>query len=123
MINYRCLVYILFGAALLAACAKEEESTPEHSVEVAVPQSEAAQLVTAVESLLATLDDSQLQEAQSSLESPRRSNWSNLPAQMFPRQGARIGDMSKAQLEALYAFLKVALGPEGFRKVTGDYSC
>ena len=118
MISYRSLVYILFGAALLAACAKEEESTPEHSVEIAVA-SEAyiEQLVAAVRSLLATLDDSLLQEAQSSLESPRRSSWSNLPAQMFPRHGARVGDMSKAQLEALYAFLQVALGPEGFRKV------
>ncbi len=124
MINYRCLVALILGiVALLSACSrekqeKEQDSLPENSVEIADAAIHTDQLVVAVESLLVTFDDSLLRESQNSFESPRRSSWSNLPAQMFPRQGARLGDMSTEQRRALYAFLQVALGAEGFRKVS-----
>jgi len=75
-----------------------------------------AAIVAAADALLATLDGQLLTAVNDTFDSGNRAQWSNLPAQMVSRTGARFGDMSDTQLTALYEFLAVALGEQGFER-------
>ena len=54
------------------------------------------------------------------IDSPLRSNWSNLPAGMvsFDHNGVRIGDLTAEQTGRVHDFLAAALGPHGYKTVT-----
>lgn len=54
------------------------------------------------------------------IDSPLRSNWSNLPASMvsFDHNGVRLGDLTPEQLARVCDFLAAALGPHGYDTVT-----
>ena len=54
------------------------------------------------------------------IDSPLRSNWSNLPASMvsFDHNGVRLGDLTPKQLARVFDFLAAALGPHGYETVT-----
>lgn len=69
-----------------------------------------AAIVAAAEALLGTLDGALLTAANDTFDSTHRAEWSNLPADVVSRTGARLGDMSDTQLMALYEFLAMALG-------------
>jgi hypothetical protein len=49
----------------------------------------------------------------------QRARWSNLPTGIYQRNGLKIGSMTAAQTNALYAMLAAVLGPEGYQKITG----
>ena len=53
------------------------------------------------------------------LDDPKRSNWSNLPAGLvrFDRNGIRIGDLNNDQTTALNEFLALSLSADGYRTV------
>ncbi|MDE0692881.1 MAG: DUF3500 domain-containing protein [Gammaproteobacteria bacterium] len=79
------------GAAFDAAVAVREALTEEHAGVLILP-----------------------------IDSPLRSNWSNLPASMvsFDHNGVRLGDLTPEQLARVYDFLAAALGPHGYETVT-----
>ncbi|MCY3705635.1 MAG: DUF3500 domain-containing protein [Gammaproteobacteria bacterium] len=84
-------------------------------------EQEATAAAVAAHRFLATLDEAGREEASLSLDSPLKSNWSNLPAGIldFERNGVRVGDMTGEQRTALSAFLSTALSPYGADLVEG----
>ena len=82
---------------------------------------EATAAVAAAHRFLATLDQAGREATLLPLDSPLRSNWSNLPAGIldFERNGARAGDLTAEQRTAMLAFLSTALSPYGAGLVEG----
>lgn len=76
-------------------------------------------VVAAAQVFLEGLSEEQRAEAMYAFDDPKRSNWSNLPAEMSRRNGVRFGDLDTAQQAALHNFLTTALSPEGYDKVMG----
>ena len=76
-------------------------------------------VVAAAQGFLNSLSDEQRAAAMYAFDDPRRSNWSNLPAEMSRRNGVRIRDLEAAQQAALGDFLATALSPEGYATVQG----
>jgi len=78
----------------------------------------AAEITAAAKQFLATLDESQRSKVVFDFnDEAQRKRWSNLPTAMFKRGGLRMGDLSKAQRDAVLALLAVALSPQGYEKV------
>ncbi len=86
----------------------------------AAPARGAAEIAAAASALLAELDESQRALVGHELDAAVRRNWSNLPVGVldFTRPGIRLGDLSDAQRDGVFDFLRTALSEEGFAKVT-----
>jgi hypothetical protein len=76
-----------------------------------------ARIVKSAQAVLATLDDAGRAKVQFPVDSPQKTNWSNLPGPMFQRKGARLGDLTPPQRAAVMSLLSVALSRDGYRKV------
>lgn len=76
-------------------------------------------VVAAAQVFLAGLSEEQRAEAVYAFDDPKRSNWSNLPAEMSRRNGVRFGDLDTAQQAALHNFLTTALSPKGYDMAMG----
>jgi hypothetical protein len=81
--------------------------------------------VAAATALLALLDESQRSAVSFAFDNnEQRVRWSNFPTGIFQRAGLRMGDLSEAQREAVYAVLAATLSSEGYQQVratvTGD---
>ena len=77
-----------------------------------------AQIATAADALLATLNDAQRAAVLFGFDDEaQRKRWSNLPTGPFTRAGLRMGDLTEAQRAAVRALLTAALSPEGYTKV------
>ena len=85
----------------------------------ATTQQIAAGVAAAADELLAALDEPQRAAVRHDLDAAVRRNWSNLPVGVldFTRPGIRMGDLSDAQRDAVFDFLRTALSEEGFAKV------
>lgn len=70
----------------------------------------------AANDLLAALSAEQAAAIVLPVDSPLRSNWSNLPSGVtrFERNGLRLGDLTPVQLERAFDFLASALSPHGY---------
>ena len=67
---------------------------------------------------LASLDEAQRAKAVYNFkDDAQRKRWSNLPTSMVKRGGLRMGDLTKAQRDAVSALLAAALSPRGSEKV------
>ncbi len=74
--------------------------------------------VAAAEAFIATLDDALRAKAIFAFDDDKqRVNWSNLPTGIYQRSGLRMGDLSQAQRDAVYAVLAATLSPEGYQRV------
>lgn len=124
-------VFAVAMATLVAACGTAEgearaESDATTAIVPAPPYDEpygppgASAAHNAALALRDALNEDQLSVLTLPIDSPLRSNWSNLPASMvdFDHNGVRIGDLSAEQLARLYDFLAAALGPHGYDTVT-----
>jgi hypothetical protein len=79
-----------------------------------------AEVVTATEAFLATLDDTQRGQVSFAFDDElKTSNWSNLPTGIFERSGVRFGDMTQEQQQAAMAMLQAALSEEGYEQTVG----
>ena len=88
----------------------------------ATSEQEATTAVAAAHRFLATLDQAGREAAVLRLDSPLKSNWSNLPAGIleFERNGVRVGDMTGEQRTAMLTFLSASLSrPYGADLVEG----
>jgi hypothetical protein len=75
--------------------------------------------VEAANAFLKSLDATQRARALLAFDSPKKPNWSNLPVTMVPRNGVRLGDLSREQRDAAMRLLAAVLSEEGYRKVVG----
>jgi hypothetical protein len=85
------------------------------------PETDRATLIyAAVSAFLNTLSVVQSNSVVYPANDPtQRVRWSNLPTGIYQRNGLKIGSMTAAQTNALYAMLRAVLSPEGYQKVIG----
>lgn len=73
--------------------------------------------VEAANAFLGALDAMQREKAQLKFDSAKKPNWSNLPVTFVPRNGVRLGDLTKEQRNKALAVVAAVLSKEGYRKV------
>jgi hypothetical protein len=76
-----------------------------------------ADAVQKANAFLQTLDAQQRDRALLEYDSPKKSSWSNLPVTMVPRNGVRLGELTKAQRAAALAAVASLLSKQGYQKV------
>jgi len=81
-------------------------------------QQPTARIVSAANRFLATLDEPQRGRVLFRFDDDaQRVRWSNLPVQMTPRAGLKMGELSATQRTAAMALVASALSPKGFEKI------
>jgi hypothetical protein len=95
------------GAAAPAAATPQGDKTPEHT----------AKAVAAADKFLQGLTDAQRAKATFEFDSPKRAGWSNLPPGIVPRNGVRMGELSKEQRAAALEVVAAVTSKEGYQKV------
>lgn len=114
--------------ALLSGCsAARPTATPPQAMKppsAAAPTAQAARAtdatgktVAAAQALLATLDDAGRAKISFAFDGEQKSQWSNFPVGIYPRNGLRWGDLNAVQRNAALALLATALSPLGLQKV------
>jgi hypothetical protein len=76
-----------------------------------------ANAVAKANAFLGTLDDQQRAKALLDFDSAKKPSWSNLPVTMVPRNGLRLGELTKPQRAAALDALAAVLSKQGFQKV------
>jgi hypothetical protein len=76
-----------------------------------------ANAVAKANAFLETLEGQQRGKALFEFDSARKPSWSNLPVTMVPRNGLRLGELSKLQRAAALDAVAAVLSKEGFQKV------
>jgi hypothetical protein len=94
------------GPVVIAGDSKDKkETTPTASA------------VSAANAFLDALDDKQREKTTLDFASDKKPNWSNLPVSFVPRNGVRMGDLSKEQRGKAMEVLAAVLSKEGYKKV------
>jgi Protein of unknown function (DUF3500) len=73
--------------------------------------------VEAATAFLDSLDNKLREKALFEFESAKKSNWSNLPVTMVPRNGVRVGDLTKEQRAKAMNVVAAVLSKGGYQKV------
>lgn len=73
--------------------------------------------VAAAKAFLDTLDAGLREKAQLDFTSNKKPNWSNLPVTFVPRNGVRLGDLTKEQRDKAMSVVAAVLSKEGYQKV------
>ena len=95
-------------------------SFPGYSQNNPAPAQATKEIAAAAKKFLATLDEAQQGKVVFDFkDDTQRRRWSNLPTSMVKRAGLRMGDLTKAQHDAVMAVLAAALSPQGYEKVVG----
>jgi hypothetical protein len=76
-----------------------------------------ANAVAKANAFLDTLDSGQRGKVVYEFNSARKPSWSNLPVTIVPRNGLRLGELSKPQRAAALDVLAALLSKQGFQKV------
>jgi hypothetical protein len=76
-----------------------------------------AKAVAAANAFLESLDEKQRARALLDYDSGKKPRWSNLPVTMVPRNGVRLGELTRAQRTAALDAVAAVLSKEGFQKV------
>ena len=76
-----------------------------------------ANAVAKANAFLETLDGQQRGKVLFEFDSAKKPSWSNLPVTMVPRNGLRLGELTKPQRAAALDALAAVLSKEGFQKV------
>jgi hypothetical protein len=100
------------GASLIATQRSSTQTAPPVAASGAL-----AKTVAAANAFLGTLDATQRTKASFPFDSPQKKNWSNLPSGIFQRNSLRVGDLSPAQHDAVFALLAAVLSRTGYDKV------
>ena len=88
------------------------------SANAAMAQTTIARIVSAANTFLSTLDQTQRQSVLFAFDDEKqRARWSNLPITIVPRAGLSLRAMNPAQRAAAMALVSSALSPRGFEKV------
>jgi hypothetical protein len=76
-----------------------------------------AKAVAKANAFLETLDGAQRGKVLLDFDSAKKPSWSNLPVTMVPRNGLRVGELTKPQRAAALDVLAAVLSKQGFQKV------
>jgi hypothetical protein len=87
------------------------------SREVAGGDQVVANAVAKANAFLESLDVGQRGKVLLEFDSAKKPSWSNLPVTMVPRNGLRLGELSKAQRALALEALAAVLSKEGYQKV------
>jgi len=113
-----CLLAVLsVGWVLLAAKRQQKQPATTRPVEQAKATDVTARIVAAANAFLATLGDAGRAKVSFDFNSEQKRKWSNFPPGIYPRNGLRMGDLSTAQRDAVFALLANALSQRGLQKV------
>jgi hypothetical protein len=108
----------MLGAVLLIGIAVyASNSTLPLAAEDARPATAPADAVAAANAFLDSLEAKQRDKAVYEFGSSKKSNWSNLPVTFVPRNGVRLGDLTKPQRTRAMAVLAAVLSKGGYQKV------
>src|SRR5437868_10243254 len=115
----------MFGAVLLtgASLHASREWSPEPAAAVAGGQKDekaaapTAGAVAAANAFLDALDAKQREKAVLEFGSAKKPNWSNLPVTFVPRNGVRLGDLTKEQRAKAMGVVAAVLSKGGYQKV------
>jgi hypothetical protein len=86
------------------------------SREVAGDDQVVATAVAKANAFLESLDAGQRDKALLEFDSAKKPSWSNLPVTMVPRNGLRLGELTKTQRAAALEVLAAVLSKEGYQK-------
>ena len=76
-----------------------------------------ANAVAKANAFLESLDGTQRAKALLEFDSAKKPSWSNLPVTMVPRNGLRLGELTKPQRVAALEAIAAVLSKQGFQKV------
>lgn len=93
------------------------DNSPRLEIDDKVTGSPTSRAVTAANAFLEALDDKQKEKTLFDFTSGKKSNWSNLPASFVPRNGVKLGDLSKDQRALAFKVLASVLSKSGFQKM------
>ena len=112
------------GAALLVAGAMyaSRDSLPPAPVAAAEdkgkkPAAPTPRAVDAANAFLDALDAKQKEKAALEYGSDKKPNWSNFPTSFTPRNGVKLGDLTKEQRDKAMAVVASVLSKDGYQKV------
>jgi hypothetical protein len=105
---------LLFVGVALSASRSSLRLTADEPKKAEAPVTRAA---AAADKFLDALDPKQREKAVYDFGSPKKSTWSNLPVTMVPRNGLRIGDLTKEQRHLSMGILAALLSKSGYQKV------
>jgi hypothetical protein len=81
------------------------------------PVASQASAMTAANAFLEALDAQQREQALYEFGSARKSSWSNLPVTFVPRNGVRLGDLTRAQRRLAMDVVAAVLSTSGYQKI------
>lgn len=115
---------VIVGLSLYASQATPRPATEPHlpargklSEQDDAKLAHTAKAVAAAKTFLDSLDDKLRAKALLDFDSGKKAGWSNLPVTMVPRNGVRLGDLTKAQRDAAMNVLAAVLSKHGYQKV------
>ena len=73
--------------------------------------------VAAANAFLDALDAKQREKALLEFDSDKKPNWSNLPVTFVPRNGVKLGDLTKEQRDKAMGVVAAVLSKDGYQKV------
>lgn len=115
------LVVMMLAFALYASGAAVWQANPAQPAQaggtVKGDDKATAKAVAAANAFLEALDAGQRARAQLEYNSAKKPSWSNLPVTMVPRNGVRMGELTKAQRTAALDAVAAVLSKQGYQKV------
>jgi hypothetical protein len=111
------LTAVAFVGIALFASRPSLSPAPADGPKDNTPAAPTPRAVAAANSFLDALDATQRDRALLEFGSPRKSRWSNLPVTMVPRNGVRLGDLTKKQRALAMDVLAAVLSKGGYQKV------
>lgn len=130
-IHPKCLFSAIPGViatAVLAGCSEDaaqgegnvDDPAIQASSTAAVRESSPQRMAEAARDFLAALSSQQRGSAAFPFDDDAaRTRWSNLPASMVERTGARLGDLSDEQRRRLHDLLRASTSSQGYQKIAG----
>ncbi len=106
------LVGVALAASRYSALSPATDDSKDRKPEASTPSA-----VAAANKFLEALDANQREKAVYEFGSAKKSNWSNLPVSFVPRNGVRLGDLSKDQRALAMDVLAGVLSKGGYQKV------
>jgi hypothetical protein len=90
---------------------------PAEDVKDGKPVAATLHAVAAAQAFLDSMDAGQRRTALYEFGSPKKSRWSNFPVAMVPRNGVRLGDLTKKQRTLAMDVVAAVLSKPGYQKI------
>jgi Protein of unknown function (DUF3500) len=108
---------LVIGAALYLARPSLPDPLAADEPKDKKPAAPTPRAVEAANAFLDSLDAKQREKAAYEFGSDKKPNWSNLPVTFVPRNGVKLGDLTKEQRDKAMSVVAAVLSKEGYQKV------